>query len=91
MASNSVSVGLNAPPAATAVPVLTFAGVASVATSTMVLAAAKPNPDPWHVVTPLDADQVEKILCKYSLSSDWNHIIVGLCEGFDVGIREQLS
>jgi hypothetical protein len=59
---------------------------ASVEGLAMALAAANPNPDPRKVVTPLDPNRVEELLCKYGLISTWNHIIVGLCEGFDVGI-----
>jgi hypothetical protein len=64
---------------------------ASVEGLAMALAAANPNSDPRKVVAPLDPNQVEELLCKYGLISTWNHIIVGLCEGFDIGIREQLS
>jgi hypothetical protein len=57
----------------------------------MELVAARCLPDPRRVVTPLDPNRAEKLLRKYDLISDWNHVITGLREGFDIGIREQLS
>jgi hypothetical protein len=90
-ANNSASTRLGSHHAPLEAPVWTFVAAASVGEPAMVLAAANPNPDPKKVVTPLDPNWVEELLCKYSLISTWNHMIVGLREGFDVGIREQLS
>ena len=56
-----------------------------------VLANAKPERDPRMVVTPLDANAAEELLCKYNLYDTWKHIIEGLRTGFDVGILEQPS
>ena len=49
------------------------------------------TPDPQRVITPLVPDQAEELLRKYGIIDTWHHIIVGLQEGFDVGIQEQLS
>jgi hypothetical protein len=62
-----------------------------VVSSITVPITAKSPPDPRCVVTPLMPDQAEELLCIYNLISDWSHIIVGLREGFDVGIQKQLS
>ena len=59
------------------------ASAASLATA---LAVADPMPDPRRVVTSLIPDRAEELLRKYGLISTWYHIIVGLREGFDVGI-----
>ena len=64
---------------------------ASVARQVMALEVAKPRPDPRWVATPLDPDQVEELLCKYGIISNWSHIIMGLWEGFDIRIHKQLS
>jgi hypothetical protein len=90
-ASNSASTGLGSHHAPSEAPVQTFMAAASVERPAMVLVAANPNPDPRKVVTPLNPNRVEELLCKYGLISTWNHIIVGLHEDFDIGIREQLS
>jgi hypothetical protein len=90
-ASNSVSTGLGSHHASLEAPVRTFMAAASVEGPAMALAAANPNPDPRKVVTPLDPNQVEELLCAYGLISTWNYIIVGLHESFTVEIREQLS
>lgn len=65
--------------------------VVSVESVVMGPEAATPMSDPRHVVSPLDPDQAEELLCKYDLIVDWNHVIVRLHEGFDVRIPEQLS
>jgi hypothetical protein len=90
-ANNSASTGCSSHHAPLEVPVQTVMAAASMEGLAMVLAAANPNPGPRKVVTPLDPNQVEELLCKYGLISTWNHIVVGLHEGFNVGIREQLS
>lgn len=64
---------------------------ASVEIPATVPGPAGPATDPRRVVTPLDPIRVEELLSKYGLLGAWSHIIVGLCKGFDVGIREQLS
>ena len=53
--------------------------------------AARLVPDPRRVVTPLNPDRAAELLRKFNLLSVWNHVIVGLREGFDIGIREQIS
>jgi hypothetical protein len=53
--------------------------------------AANRTPDPRRVVTPLDPGRAEELLCRYGIISAWKHVIAGLREGFDVGIREQLT
>src|ERR1700722_17714266 len=44
--------------------------------------------DPRRVVTLLDPGLVEALLRKYGLQHDWEHVVKGLRDGFDVGIRE---
>jgi hypothetical protein len=51
---------------------------ASVGSLVTELVPANPMPDPQIVVTPLNPDWVEEILCKYGLYNDWKHIITGL-------------
>lgn len=60
--------------------------VTSVGNPAMVLDPASPTADPCCVVTPLDPNRAEELLCKYNLQDTWAHIIVGLHEGFDTGI-----
>jgi len=91
MASPFASTGLGTHHAPLGTHSPTFTAAASVVSPIMGLAAANPMPDPRQVVTPLNTDQVEALLCKYNINSTWNHIIMGLHEGFDVGIQEQLS
>jgi hypothetical protein len=80
----STGLGTHHAPLGTLAP--TFMAAASAVSPDMVPAAANPMPDPRWVVTPLDANRVKALLCKYNINSTWNHIIVGLHEGFDVGI-----
>ena len=54
----------------------------------MVPAIAKPEPDLRSVFTPINACKAEALLFKLNLHHKWAHIIQGLQEGFDVGIRE---
>ena len=86
MASTSVSDGHKTPPVISEALVPTSTVAASVVSLAMVPAAANPMPDPRRVVTSLVPDRVEELLRKYGLISTWNHIIVGLHEGFNVGI-----
>jgi hypothetical protein len=65
--------------------------VASAVNPTTVQAVANLTPDPRRVVTPLNPDRAEELLCKYGISSPWRHVIIGLHEGFDIGICEHLS
>ena len=52
----------------------------------MALEAAKPTLEPRCVVTLLDLNQVEEILCKYSISASWSNIINRLHKGFNIRI-----
>ena len=45
------------------------------------------NQDPCQVVTPLNPLKTKALLCKYNLLDTWYHIVVGLINGFDVGIH----
>jgi len=54
----------------------------------MELVAATNEPDPRIIITPLIASHVEELLRKYNLLDDWMHILVGIRNGFDVGIRD---
>jgi len=91
MASSSASRGLKTPHAASVIPAPMPIVAVSVANPAMVPEAARLVPDPRCVVTPLNPDCAAELLRKYNLSSVWNHVIVGLREGFDIGIREQIS
>jgi hypothetical protein len=53
----------------------------------MELVAASNEPDPRIIITPLIASHVEELLHKYNLLDDWMHILVGIRNGFDVGVR----
>ena len=90
-ASNSVSPGLGTLHAVMVCPAPTSTVAASAVNPAMVLETARPRPDPRRVVTPLSPDRAEELLCKYDLISDWSHVILGLREGFDIGIQEHLS
>jgi hypothetical protein len=59
---------------------------ASVETQAMVQGTANATLDPRRVVTLLDPSHVEVLLCKYNFISIRNHIIMGLHEGFNIGI-----
>lgn len=52
------------------------------------LGAAPAHNDPRSVSTPLDADGLETLLKKLGLLEEWSHVINGIRNGFDVGIRE---
>ena len=45
--------------------------------------------DPRKVSTPLDADGLEGVLRKFGIFDDWSHVITGLREGFDVGVKAE--
>ena len=45
--------------------------------------------DPRKVVTPLDADGLEVALYKLDIFQKWAHVISGIRDGFDVGVKEQ--
>ena len=47
--------------------------------------------DPRKVVTPLDADGLEAALQEQGTFEKWAHIITGIRNGFDVGVKEQVS
>ncbi|KAK7029111.1 hypothetical protein R3P38DRAFT_2525085, partial [Favolaschia claudopus] len=55
------------------------------------VAPASAPTDPRQVITPLDALRVQEVLREYDLLNDWSHIISGIQNGFDVGVREHLS
>jgi hypothetical protein len=54
------------------------------------LADANLSSDPRRVVTPLIPERLEELLYLYDIHDDWKHILAGLREGFDVGIRGSL-
>ena len=47
--------------------------------------------DPWKVITPLSADGLEAKLHEQGIFEKWSHVIDGICNGFDVGIKEKCS
>jgi hypothetical protein len=65
----------------------TTMGAASAVGPPMELGPVKCGPDPCCVVTPLDVNKARMLLYKYGLLSDWNHILQGITNGFDVGIK----
>jgi hypothetical protein len=88
MENISASTGPGAQVATLEMPALASMDAASAENPVMELVPANPVLDPQMVVTPLSPDQAEEILCKYGLYEDWKHVITGLREGFDVGIRD---
>lgn len=52
--------------------------------------AAQPSHvnDPRFVSTPLNVDKIEQLLAGLGILDSWKHVIRGLREGFDVGIRD---
>ena len=51
------------------------------------LPAARCEPDPRSVFTPIDVDKMEFLLRSLDLYDKWEHVVVGLRVGFDVGIK----
>jgi hypothetical protein len=49
------------------------------------------DPDLRRVVTPLDVNKTRALLCKYGLLPDWDHILQGIANGFNVGIKSPPS
>ena len=47
----------------------------------------EPEMDPRSVFTPIDAHKTELLLQSLGLREKWEHVIKGLKEGFDVGIK----
>lgn len=47
--------------------------------------------DPRMVVTPLNADKLELMARSFGIFQKWAHVIDGVCNGFNVGIKEQFS
>jgi hypothetical protein len=46
-----------------------------------------PGADPRSVCTPIDPDKAESLLRSFNIYNKWSHVITGLREGFDVGIK----
>lgn len=65
----------------------TFMSAPSVVERDMKWVHAVMGNDPRKVVTPLDTDEVEKTLCIYHLDKDWQHIVDGIWDSFDVGAK----
>jgi hypothetical protein len=87
MGGSSASPGPVVPPAISGLVAAISTVAASVEIPRTAQAIARPRPDPRRVVTPLNPDKVEKVLHNLALFNSFRHIIVGLREGFDVGIR----
>lgn len=47
----------------------------------------KSRSDPRSVCTPIDPDKAESLLRSFNIYNKWSHVITGLREGFDVGIK----
>jgi hypothetical protein len=52
---------------------------------------AKPESDPRSVFTPVNPIKTKILLCSFNIYNKWSHVITGLREGFDVGIKSPLS
>ena len=48
---------------------------------------AEPSADPCLVCMPVSPIKVEALLCSFNIYDKWLHIIDGLLNGFDVGIK----
>lgn len=53
----------------------------------MVLVDAAPNTDPRQVTTPINPTKTLTILSYLHIIDNWSHIIEGLINGFDIGLR----
>lgn len=87
MGGSSASPGPVVPPAISGLVAAISTVAASVEIPRTAQAISRPRPDPRRVVTPLNPDKAEKVLHNLGLFNSFRHIIVGLREGFDVGIR----
>ena len=58
-----------------------------VETPTMVPGPARASSDPRQVFTPIDPKKTELLLHSFNIYNKWSHVITGLREGFDVGIK----
>jgi hypothetical protein len=87
----SVSLGLRTPFALSEDHVSTIMDAASAEDPPMEPRPAGCDPDPRCVVTPLDVNKTRALLCEYGLLSDWDHILHGIANGFDVGIKSPPS
>lgn len=85
--NTTVSIGLERLHVPSVLTAPTSMDVVSATRMGMAQAPAINEPDPRIVVTPLIADRVEELLCKYNLLDDWMHILIGIRNGFDVGVR----
>jgi hypothetical protein len=83
----SASLGPGIPFAPLEEHVSTTTDAASAGGLPMELKPAGCRPDLCCIITPLDVNKTRLLLCKYRLLSDWEHILQGITNGFDVGIR----
>lgn len=82
----SASLGPRIPFAPSEEHVSTIMDAASAKGLPMELRPARCKPDPHCITTPLDVDKTRFLLCK-QLLPDWEHILQGITNGFDVGIK----
>jgi hypothetical protein len=85
----SASLGPRIPFAPLEEHVSTTTDAASAEGLPMELKPAGCEPDPCCVTTPLNVNKTKLLLCKYGLLSDWEHILQGIANGFDVGIKSR--
>lgn len=79
-------------PASSAASAPTSMAAAFVVALTTVLAPAlHESDDPCQVVTPLDADALEGLLCQCDLLDAWWHVLDGIRNSFDMGASAPLS
>jgi hypothetical protein len=88
MANGSVSIGPRIPLARSVTNVATTMVAACAETHPTALRNARPGPDPRSVFTPIIVDRTIHLLHTLGLQDKWKHIIAGLQDGFDVGIKE---
>jgi len=87
---SSASLGNNHPIAVSPIAARVCTDVPSVVSETMGSTLAPGVEDPRVVVTPLDADGLEAELRQQGVLKKWSHIIDGIRNGFDVGVKTQV-
>jgi len=88
MANGSVSAGPRIAHAHSVTNAETTTAAVYVEDCHMVLPNAKLATDPRSVFTPIDPNKAEILVRTLNLHNKWKHVITGLREGFDVGIRQ---
>ncbi|CAL1699721.1 unnamed protein product [Somion occarium] len=66
----------------------TTTAAASASTPVMVPQSVPTSLDPRNVTTPIQVDKVEALLQELGIAEDWRHVLEGLRNGFDVGVKD---